>query len=264
MPRRIIIHAGFHKTGTSTIQATLRENRVALKKQIALRLRWHLKDVVSAARGYSTDHDPLTLIKLQSRFGQMVNELPGMPRRTLIISAEELSGHLPGRGNIMDYSAAPVLLYAYWEIVTARYPEAEVLVYVSTRDPETWLVSAYWEHVKSSSMTMDFDAFRQKYHKAADLNGMVAEIASRVPAPVHRHRLENCRDLPLGPTDPLLDLCDIPLSLRPTLVPVPKTNVRMGDNVLQALLEANRTQTGDRARKEAKEAILAQAQAAAS
>ena len=32
MPRRIILHAGFHKTGTSSIQATLRENRVALKK----------------------------------------------------------------------------------------------------------------------------------------------------------------------------------------------------------------------------------------
>ena len=119
MPRRIIIHAGFHKTGTTTIQATLRENRVALKKQIALRLRWHMKDIVTAARGYSIDLDPLTLVKLQSRFGGMVNELPGMPRRTLIISAEELSGHLPGRGGLADYGAAPVLLYAYWEILRA-------------------------------------------------------------------------------------------------------------------------------------------------
>ncbi len=259
MPRRIILHAGFHKTGTTTLQATLRENRVALKKQIALRLRWHLKDVVAAARGYSTDLDPLTLIKVQSRFGAMINDIPGMPRRTMIISAEELSGHLPGRGALADYSAAPVLLYSYWEIARARYPEAEILIYLSTRAPEAWLASAYWEHVKSSSMTLDFDAFRDTYHRAANLSEMVAEIASRVPAPVHAHALENCRDLPLGPTDPLLDLCDIPLSLRPDLTPVRAANERMGPDVLAALLQANRTQNGEKARIAAKQAILAEA-----
>lgn len=257
MPRRIIIHAGFHKTGTSTIQATLRENRVALKKHIALRLRWHLKDIVVAARGYSTDQDPLTLIKVQSRFGAMMNEVPGMPRRTLIISAEELSGHLPGRGALADYSAAPVLLYSYWEIARARYPEAEILFFLSTRAPEPWLASAYWEHVKSSSMTLDFDAFREKYHQAANLSEMVTEIASRVPAAVHSHALEDCRDLPLGPTDPLLDLCEVPLSLRPDLTSVPAVNERMGNDVLVALLDANRTQNGEKARIAAKQAILA-------
>lgn len=259
MPRRIILHAGFHKTGTSTIQATLRENRVVLKKQIALRLRWHLRDVVAAARGFSTDLDPLSLIKVQSRFGQMVNELPGMPRRTLIISAEELSGHLPGRGALADYGAAPVLLYAYWEILHARYPEAEILIYLTTRAPEAWLVSAYWEHVRSSDMTLDFDTFRNTYHAAADLEAMAAEIASRVPAPVHTQALEHCRDLPLGPADPLLDLCDIPLSLRPDLIPVPAQNRQLGDDVLQALLEANRTHRAAEARNAAKAAILAAA-----
>ena len=171
MPRRIIIHAGFHKTGTSTVQATLRENRVAMKKHVALRLRWHMKDLVAATRGYSTDLDPLTLIKVQKRFGDLMNELPGMPRRTLIISAEELCGHLPGRGELADYSAAPVLLYAFWEIAKARYPQADVMIYLSTRAPEPWLSSAHWEHVRSSDMTMSFDAFRARYHRATPIAG---------------------------------------------------------------------------------------------
>ncbi|MGC1503209.1 MAG: hypothetical protein WA782_03615 [Sulfitobacter sp.] len=259
MPRRIILHAGFHKTGTSSIQATLRENRVALKKQIALRLRWHLKDIVAAARGYSTDSDPLTLIKVQLRFGEMVNAIPGMPRRTLIISAEELSGHLPGRGPLADYSAAPVLLYAYWEILRKAYPEAEILIYLTTRSPDTWLASAYWEHVKSSGMTMDFDAFEQTYAGAANLDAMVAEIASRVPTVVEAQRLEECVDLPLGPADPLLDLCDIPLSLRPSLVAVPPANRRHNQDVLNAMLEVNRTHTEITARNAAKKAILSAA-----
>ena len=133
MPRRIIIHAGFHKTGTSTIQATLRENREAMKKHVALRLRWHMKDLVAATRGYSTWRDPLTLIKVQDRFTTLMDDLPGMPRRTLVISAEELAGHLPGRGELDDYSAAPILLYAFWEIARARYPQADILIYLSTR-----------------------------------------------------------------------------------------------------------------------------------
>lgn len=259
MPRRIIIHAGFHKTGTSSLQACLRENRVAMKKQVALRLRWHMKDLVAATRGYSTWRDPLTLIKVQHRFFSLLDELPGMPRRTLIISAEELAGHLPGRGELADYTAAPVLLYAFWEIARERFPEAEILLYLSTRAPDPWLKSAYWEHVKASSMTMDFDAFREKYHKAGNLTDMVAEIASRVPTPVHHCALEDCKDRPLGPAQPLLDLCDLPMDVQVELIRPSLENARLGDDVLAALLEANRTHDDPDTRKAAKQAILSEA-----
>lgn len=259
MPRRIILHAGFHKTGTSTVQQFLRNNRVALRKQVALRLRWHMKDLISAARAYSTDKDPLTLLKVQSRFGALMNELPGMPRRTLVISAEELAGHLPGRGNLADYSAAPVLLYAYWEIAKARFPNAEILIYLSTRAPEAWLASAHWEHVKSSDMTMDFDEFASTYHAAADLSSITDDIASAVPAPLHTHALEDCADLPFGPADPLLDLCDIPNEVRTTLVAEPPANTRAKPGVLETLIEVNRTTQGAIRRKKLKAAILAEA-----
>lgn len=262
MPRRIIIHAGFHKTGTSTLQSTLRENRVALKKQVALRLRWQMKSIVAAARGYSTDQDALTLVKVQSRFGQMINELPGMPRRTLVISAEELGGHMPGRGPLDSYAATPVLLYAYWEIAKARYPGAEILIYVSTRNADDWLTSAHWEHVKSSNMTLDLDAFRDRYHRAAALDDMVAEIASRVPVKVHSHALEDCKDLPLGPAAPLLDLCQIPLTVRSALVPVQPANQRLGQEVLDEMLRINRTETDPEARSAAKLALMNEAKPA--
>jgi hypothetical protein len=159
----------------------------------------------------------------------------------------------------MDYAAAPVLLYAYWEIAKARYPQAEVLIYLSTRSPTAWLASAYWEHVKSSNMTMDFDAFSTRYIKAAKLDDMVTEIASRVPAPVYAHALEDCCDLALGPADPLLDLCDLPQPLRSELVAAPPSNERLGDDVLHAMLEANRIHKTPAARNAAKAAILAEA-----
>ena len=109
-------------------------------------------------------------------------------------------------------------------------------------------------------MTLDFDGFQDAYTDAANLDAIVSEIARRVPAQVYTQALEDCRDLPLGPTDPLLDLCDIPFSLRPSLVPVPRANERMSDDVLAALLAANRTQQGAQARNAAKAAILATGQ----
>lgn len=260
MPRRIVLHAGFHKTGTSTLQAVLRENRVALKKHIALRLRWHLKDLLAATRGYSTWRDPISMIKVQHRFEKMLDDLPSMPRRTLVISAEELAGHLPGRGDLADYGAAPELLYAFWESAHARFPNAEVLIYLSTRAPQPWLRSAWAEHVKSSSMTLDFPEFAARYGGAADLTGMVAEIASRVPCPVHHRALEDCADLPLGPADPLLDLCRIPEDLRATLRPSPPRNRRLGDDILAQMVQINRSPSAPQVRKAAKAALMQKVQ----
>ncbi|MDF1726740.1 MAG: hypothetical protein P1U53_03220 [Sulfitobacter sp.] len=258
MPRRIILHTGFHKTGTTTIQNTLRENRDILMKHVALRLRWHMKDLVAATRGYSTWRDPLTLIKVQHRFHQMLEELPGMPRRTLIISCEELSGHLPGRGDLEDYSAAPELLYAFWEIAHEMFPQSEILCYFSTRAPGPWLRSAYWEHVKAASMTLDFDAFQARYAPAARLDEMVAEVASRLPVPVHSCALEDCKDRSLGPAEPLLDLLDLPLDVQVELRPTAPSNEALGNDVLEALLAVNRTEKDPAARDAKKAAILAE------
>lgn len=256
MPRRIIIHAGFHKTGTSTIQATLRENRMAMKKHAALRLRWHMQELLSATRGYATWRDPITLMKVQNRFEALLDRLPGMPRRTLILSAEELVGHLPGRGDLMNYSAAPILLHTYWEIAKKHFPAANIQFYLSTRAPEAWLASAYWEHVKSSNMTLNFDAFREKYPDAANLDEIVAEVAARVPVPVHQCALEACQNLPLGPAQPLLNLCDLPTDLLSALAAPPPANTRPNKDILAAMLEANRTHKGADARNAAKAAIL--------
>ena len=88
MPRRLILHAGFHKTGTSTVQQVLRTNRATLKKHLALRLKPQMKDLLHATRGYSTWRDPVSLAKAQARFSDLLTGLPGMPRRTLVISAE--------------------------------------------------------------------------------------------------------------------------------------------------------------------------------
>lgn len=259
MPRRIILHTGFHKTGTTSMTTTLRANRPALKAQVAMRLPPQMRALISATRGYSTWRDPLTLIKAETRFHALLDDLPPMPRRTLIITSEELGGHLPGRGDLMDYSAMPIMLYSFWSIAKQKFPAADIQIYLSTRNQADWLVSAYWQHVKSSSMTLDLDDFLGEFHAAGDLLNMVNEIASRVPCPTHHCALEDSKHRPLGPADPLLDLCDIPQAVRDTLQAAPAENIRPDMATLLDLLDINRTVKDPEKRVATKKAIMAKA-----
>lgn len=256
MPRKIIFHAGFHKTGTSTVQTVLRANRKALMPALAIRLKGQMQELISATRGYSTYGTEEALNKVSRRMDALLADLPGMPRRTLLISAEELSGHMPGRGPLADYSAAPVLIYLMWQRAQAAFPRAPVAICFGTRDRASWQRSAWAEHVKSSGMTLDFESFCASYPAAPDLESVVRNVTSRVPAPVHSYKLEECAALPLGPADPVLDLCDIPTDIRAGLVPQPKQNMRLGDGLLGALLEINRTHKDTGARNAAKAALL--------
>ena len=190
MPRRIVIHAGFHKTATSSVQQVLRDNRAALKPYLRSQLKWGMRDLLHAARGYSTWRDPLTLGKFARRFRALLEAQADMPRRTLCLSAEELSGHMPGRPGISDYGAAPILAAEMARAAAARFPEAETRFLYTVRAPESWLESAYWEHVKSSSLTESLDAFRDRMAGAADLAAVVERVRAAQPCPVEEAALE--------------------------------------------------------------------------
>lgn len=260
MPAKIVLHIGFHKTGTSTVQQMLRTNRALLKPHLAIRLKPQMTDLMHATRGFSTWRDKISLAKVARRFDLLLQDLPRMPRRTLVISAEELSGHMPGRGDLADYSAAPELVYVYVEWAQKHFPHCKVAVYASTRAPQAWLRSAYWEHVKSSSMTLDFADFVARYGHAADLDAVLDEIAAKMPCRVFRVRLEEAQSLRLGPAQPLLELCDVPAATLAQIMPHPVANAALDPAVLEALLDANRTHADRNARKAVKQAILAAAQ----
>lgn len=256
MPRKIVVHAGFHKTGTSTVQAFLRANRKVLMPALAIRLKGQMRELVSATRGYSTYCTADALEKVSRRFDALLADLPGMPRRTLLLSAEELSGHMPGRGTLVDYRAAPVLMYQFWQQAQAAFPKTPVVFCFATRDPAMWQRSAWAEHVKSSGMRLDFADYAARYPVACNLAAVVADVRRRVPAPVHSYALELCADLPLGPADPVLNLCDIPDELRAVLKPQQPQNTRLSDETLAALLDINRAHTDADARNAAKATLL--------
>lgn len=258
MPRRIILHPGFHKTGTSTLQATLRQNRKLLKPYMKIVLGGEFVDLKHAARGYSTLHNLETLAKTEVRFAELLQSQPDMPRRTLVVSSEELSGHLPGRPGIARYDAAATLAESYVRILRTVHPEAEIILFYTLRDAASWMQSAYWQHVKSSNMTMEIGEFAERFATAGDLERIVAEIAKTSDVRVETAGMEVWRDNPLGPLAPLLALCDVPEDQIALVTPAKATNIRPAPNVLLALLEANRAYADPKVRLAKKAAILAE------
>ncbi|WP_223421434.1 hypothetical protein [Tateyamaria pelophila] len=252
--KRVILHAGFHKTGTSHVQRTLRANARALSPYVTLRVRRDMKALMRATRSFSSMSDMGALTAVATEFRSLLNEIEDAA--CLVIAAEELSGHLPGRPRVSDYSAAPILAEIYSSAIRDRWPRADVIFHYGTRARQDWLPSAYWEHVKSSSITMNLEDFVARYHTATDLDGIAAQVAD-LGLEVQTTPLESARGR-FGPAEPVLKLCNLPNDL--ILKPQRPHNERLASAVLLDLLAANRAYPDRAALKAAKAAILAKAE----
>jgi hypothetical protein len=254
MTKRIVIHAGFHKTGTSSAQAFLAENGRVLWPVMALGLGYRFRPLLAAARGYSTYRTRLRLARFDLRLHSYLKS-QRLKTRDLLISSEELSGHLPGRGDLADYSAAPVLMRRLEKGLRRAYPEAKLSFVFTLRHPETWWPSAYWEHVKSSRMVLDFDAFMARYG-ALDLEAAAASI--RLKSEVRTYWLEEISGAPYGPATPLLELMELAPRRWAKLRPVAQKNRAPADReaLIAAFLELNRSDLDGETVKARKEALL--------
>lgn len=262
MPRRrVVIHAGFHKTGTTTIQQTLHANGPLLWPVTALGLRWHLRPVLHAARAFSTWRDDLSLIEFIARFEAYLDGLDLGAHRGLLLASEELCGHIPGRGETVDYSAAPALMRRLADVLERRFGSALDLTFLFTlRAPDAWLRSAWGEQVKSSRMTLEFEDFRARYAPAADLPGVVAQVRAEVaPHRVEAVRLEDIAAAEFGPVTPVLDLIGLAPETLAQIVPQPRRNPALSAQILAELLEINRCAPDAETAKAAKAALISRA-----
>ena len=134
MPRRVVIHARFHKTGSNSVQQTLRLNRPVLRRVMASVLKPMMRDVVGAARAYSVTGDPLDRARFAARMVLLLQDQPPMNRRVLCLSSEELAGHLPGRPGVQDYRAILTLSEDIVSAASSLFPQAEIVFFFLTRE----------------------------------------------------------------------------------------------------------------------------------
>ena len=263
MAPRILLHAGFHKTGSSSVQAALRAHSTALAPHCA---------VLLADR--PEGHRMQECARLLSRSPGVVNRrlfrrsldgwlatapqlAPPSASQNLIASCEDLAGHMPGHPGIDSYAMAGRLAAVTARAAREIWPEAEIWLAYGTRAPEPWLASLYWQQAQHPHLTEDFTPFAARLRPAADFTALVAQIGQEADAPAIAMALERHGPRRLGPVEALYDLIGLPDALRDSLAPVPVANPGGSPRLARKFVALNRQGLAPEALTAAKRALLA-------
>lgn len=247
-----IIHAGFHKTGTTSIQTALQTHAAQLRGWRVETLVGNpaLRLVADMARAYSARPNRETRRSLRIAVDGWL--APMNPRKRLLVSLEDLSGHMPGDRRVKDYSAAIVIAHVVGRAVERHLGDGR-LVY-TTRGSAAWLKSLHWQLAKHRHMELTAAEFAETYAKAADLQSIVDRIAEGNPLPVSQFSLEDAAGRRLGPASLLYDLAGIDSAQLTTL---PRANVNPDPALADAFVALNRLHLAPEVLDQAKADLLA-------
>ena len=254
MPASILIHPGFHKTGTTTVQKGLRANNRTLRRDLRIVLRPGMVALCEAARGYSLDTTPLNLGLVTFEAAELAQSWAA-DGRAVLLSSEDLCGHMPGRQGLKSYAAATALLRAITDSIAAVHPGVAIRVHFTTRAPAAWLRSCYVLHLRATRITRTAMQYARSHRRSADLTAIVAAVSETLPeCAVSHSRLEDCAHNRLGPLGAVLDAAGIGPDIQDRLRPVAPANVAPPQARLDHLLSLNRSDLSDDALRLAKSA----------
>jgi hypothetical protein len=255
--RRIIIHAGFHKTGTTSLQQTLRANRAALRPDIRLVLRPGMTALCESARAYSRSREDYDLGLVKYEAALLAEKLQEEEASTILITSEDLSGHMPGRHRLHGYGATPHLMRALSVAFKAAAPDDELTFFFTTRAADPWLRSCYAQHLQASRMVWDEDDYLKRFKTSADhdktLDLIKREISDNALVATS---LEEHAQRPLGLAEAMLDQLDLSPERRTALKPGVLRNAAPSDKIKAQLLALNRSELEQAALRDAKRGLL--------
>ncbi|WP_149141365.1 hypothetical protein [Gemmobacter caeruleus] len=260
MPPRILLHAGFHKTGSSSVQAALAAHRPALLEAgWAVRLPGDAGGalLVEAARQMSRAPGIGARRMVLRALRAWLAPVAGAPG--LILSCEDLAGLMPGHPGIDSYDMAPRLAAIALRAVAEIWPDGPAWLVYGTRAPGDWLASVYWQQAQHPHLAETPEDFATRLAPAADFTALLARIGHETGAPVIAAALARHGPRRLGPVEALYDLAGLPEPLREALPPVPPANGGGSAELAARLVALNRRGLPEEELTQAKRALLAAA-----
>ncbi len=255
--RRIIIHAGFHKTGTTSLQQTLRANRAALRPDVRLVLRPGMTALCESARAFSRSREDYDLGLVKYEAVQLAEALQDEDADTIVITSEDLSGHMPGRHGLHGYGATPHLMRALSVAFKAATPDDEVTFFFTTRAADPWLRSCYAQHLHATRMVWDEEDYLKRFISSANHKQILDLIKREVPDhTVLDEAFEKHAARPLGLAEAILDQLGIDDKQRATLKPASPRNAALSEALKSELLALNRSDLEPAPLRKAKRALL--------
>ena len=239
---RLLLHGGFHKTGTTSLQAALVAHRAALAPYLqieTLRRNPGMLRATEAARAFSIGGDKVALEAAMRLWAGGLERAEG---RDLVISSEDFAGHMPGRHGVVDYRAAVVTIPAAVAALAARFPGAEITVLLTTREAAPWLTSLHWQLAQHPELMLKARRFCKDYAAAARFEAItdplcrvLGQAARLVVTP-----LESLARRRLGPVEAVYDLIDLPGDVQGSLPVPPRKNARPAEGLADQFVLLNR------------------------
>lgn len=263
---RVIVHAGFHKTGTTSLQDYLKENRKALKPYLSYYGQVDFLQAGAHARIYGQRRFWWRRLMFRRAFGRFLGSVPDAP--VIVLSRETFSGAMPGHRalggrKLESYSDAAIpLAQEILRSLRKRFgPGVGVEFLYKLRDRDSWLASVHGHLLRSIHLTDDLEEFEVGFASRPDPAAAAARIgAALAPVPVHTAWLEDHASTPEGPAGAVLDLVRVPASLRTGLTTARRRNAGQTANLRAQFLQINRASGSRASLKVAKEALLAASQ----
>ena len=263
---RVIVHAGYHKTGTTSVQDFLNRNKSLLAPYLRYYGKTDFRQAGAQARIYAQKPFPWRLARFRHSLRAFLKEVP--EGGTIVLSRETFSGGMPGHrrmgGALMTSYFGPGLRLARVIIVELKRrfgQEVDITFFYTTREREAWIRSVHGHLLRSIRLTDDFDTFRARFPALASPEEEAQRMRGALaPVPVVTAALEEYADHPEGPAAVLLDLVGVPGDLRTRLKPARRSNPGQDSDLRAQFLEINRRGGSRAALKAAKEKLLREAQ----
>jgi len=259
----VIVHAGYHKTGTTSLQDFLRDNRAQLAPVLTAYGKADFHDAGSYARIYAQRPFPWRLWRFRRALRRFLARIPDS--RVIVLSRETFSGGMPGhrtwRGSLMTsyHRPARALARVIIDELRRRFGQSvDITFFYTTRPTEPWIASVYGHLLRSIRLTDDFAAFRARLPDLAGPSEEAARMAAALaPVPVVTAALEDYADHREGPAAALLDHIGVPRHIRARLRPARHSNHGQNDRMRGAFLDLNRSLRNKSELRRRKEALMA-------
>ena len=263
---RVLLHAGFHKTGTKSVQQFLRGHGDIVWRRAAYLQPARMREIARLAFWYADDPGPAGLALIRAETETLIGGLSlthaatGRPTRDLIISAENLCGPMPRGVGERFYPHAPAIIGAVVQGLAGAIPTLSgVTVYLSRRPRDAWIDSVHAHHLRRTEgprMTMDRAEFATSM-PAIDLADEAQAITAAIPdTHVLGHDITALADARFGIAQPFVDFLRLPDAALAKLGPVPHLHRAADAQVNDQLLALNRGGLDDAALAAAKAALL--------
>ncbi|CUH83574.1 hypothetical protein TM5383_00765 [Thalassovita mediterranea] len=260
--RRILVHAGFYKTGTTSLQAQLARLADALEPYFHFYGPGALQRSGALAREFARSQTDESRRAFRRSFKRFAEALPDTGN--IVISRENFAGIMPGHrgvdGEVLTgiNPAARMLARDIRAGLERRFGDQMDLHFLySVRDRTDWLKSVHGHQLRSTGLRDDLVRFSELFPNNFDLRKDADKVAQALaPTPVHIRALEDYRAHPQGPAAMVLDLMDVPQEVIDTLPPAERQNAGQDAALRAEFLRLNRLGMDRTALHAAKHALL--------